>query len=167
MSTDWYTPAKYIEAARLVMGTIDLDPASCAFANQVVQAKQYFDAQTDGFVSLWYGCVWLNPPYGRTAGKNNQAVWTAKLVEEYDSGRVTQAITLCDARTDTRWFHALFARFSICFFKGRINFYTLPVATSNTHTHGSVFIYLGPNEQRFADVFGQFGRVIAPPKPPP
>ena len=42
MNNEWYTPHKYIEAAREVLGEIDLDPASCAFANQVVKAKQFF-----------------------------------------------------------------------------------------------------------------------------
>jgi hypothetical protein len=33
---DWRTPRKYLEAAHVVMGAIDLDPASSAEANEMV-----------------------------------------------------------------------------------------------------------------------------------
>ena len=39
ISPRWHTPAEYIEAAREVMGSIDLDPASCHIAQQAVKAR--------------------------------------------------------------------------------------------------------------------------------
>jgi hypothetical protein len=36
-----YMPAPMIELVRDVLGTIDLDPASCEEANKVVQATRY------------------------------------------------------------------------------------------------------------------------------
>jgi hypothetical protein len=45
-----YTPAEYIEAARKVLGGIDLDPATSPQAQRVVQATRYFTEKDDGLV---------------------------------------------------------------------------------------------------------------------
>lgn len=44
-SNEHYTPPQIVEAARATMGGIDLDPASCALANKVVEAKCYYLSQ--------------------------------------------------------------------------------------------------------------------------
>ena len=38
-NNEYYTPGQFIEAAREVMGEIDLDPASCALAQETVRAN--------------------------------------------------------------------------------------------------------------------------------
>lgn len=63
-SAEWFTPPEIIEAARVTMGGIDLDPASSVVANRTVGAAAYFDVAHNGFKRAWNGRVFLNPPGG-------------------------------------------------------------------------------------------------------
>lgn len=85
-NADWMTPAPFVEAARDVLGGIDLDPASDAEANRIVKARAYCTAKHDGLAQNWRGCVFLNPPGGLVS-----EFWI-KLLDERAAGRVTQAI---------------------------------------------------------------------------
>src|SRR5579859_6970510 len=77
-SNEWYTPAPYVNAARQVMGGIELDPASCAQANRTVQAARYYSQADNGLAQDWTcRSLWCNPPYGRTAHISNQEIWTS------------------------------------------------------------------------------------------
>lgn len=157
-TNEWFTPVKYIEAARATMGGIDLDPASCTAANWNVQARQYFTSQEDSLPMSWYGRVWLNPPYGKTDSKSNQAIWSAKLVSEHCAGRVVQAVLLVNAQTAEKWFQPLWA-FDICFTDHRIKFLSLGGKKSQP-THGNAFVYFGANRDEFYEYFHQFGHIV-------
>ena len=52
---EWYTPPAIIEAARNVMGSIDLDPASCYEANKIVKATEHYDIEDNGLTHRWEG----------------------------------------------------------------------------------------------------------------
>jgi phage N-6-adenine-methyltransferase len=152
---EWYTPTKYIEAAKAVLGTIDLDPASSAAANEVVGAAKYYTQEDDGLSQSWAGRVWMNPPYGRLAGK-----FVAKLIGEYQAGNVTEAIILLNANSnDAKWFQPLWNH-TLCFVKGRIDFNSNGREKKSSSTHASVIAYLGPNAEKFKDHFSQFGTVL-------
>jgi hypothetical protein len=156
-SMEWYTPACYVNAAREVMGSIDLDPASSALANTVVQATSYYDANSNGLDKPWSGRVWLNPPYCRTGHKSNQEIWTCRLIQQYEAGITTQAVLLVNASTDTGWFQRLW-EYPICFTNHRINFWSLHHQQGGP-THGSVFVYFGSSIDRFVTIFRRFGVV--------
>jgi len=157
-SNEWYTPPKYLDAVRLVMGGIDLDPASCAEANEVVQATHFYTIKQDGLSQEWWGRVFLNPPYGRSKGESNQKIWSARLIQQYETGNVTEAILLVNAVPGCKWFRPLW-NYPLCFVEGRIKFYDGKRTPKNS-THDSVFVYMGSRPLTFTEVFSQFG-VIA------
>ncbi len=153
---EWYTPAEYVEAARLVMGKIDLDPASSELANRTVQAERIFTLKDNGLEQEWSGKIWLNPPYAQPHIMN----FAMKLVEEFKAGRVTEAIVLTHNYTDTAWFHAISEHaISICFTRGRIGFLS-PEGARASPTQGQAFFYLGQNWADFDCVFRKFGLVM-------
>lgn len=151
---EWYTPARYIDAARDVMGDIDLDPASSDLANDVVQAAEYFTEDDDGLAQDWKGRVWLNPPYGKGTG-----LFATKLQGEYDAGRVTAAVLLINAYGfDSDWFQPFWDH-TLCFTDHRIVFYS-PHRESGGPANGNLFVYLGSEPERFGEVFGAFGFIV-------
>lgn len=153
---EWYTPAAYIEAAREVMGGIDLDPASSSAANRVVRAARFLSISDDGLTQEWRGKVWLNPPYTQPDIQR----FMQKLIDEFSAGRVGEAIALTHNYTDTAWFHLTSsAANGICFTRGRIAF-EAPDGRKAAPTQGQAFFYFGPNFAKFAEVFGRFGSIV-------
>lgn len=101
--------------------------------------------------------MFLNPPYGKTKGRSNQDIWSARLIAEYREGRVAEAVLLVNAATDTAWFQRLWG-YPLCFVRGRIPFWR-PEGPAESPTHASVFAYLGPAGERFRDRFAEVGVV--------
>ena len=73
---------------------------------------------------------------------------------------IHEAIALLNGHsTDTNWFQPLWD-YTLCFTDHRIKFVPHDETKKTSSTHGSVFVYLGKNELRFAEVFRQFGRIV-------
>ena len=158
-SNEWYTPPKYIDGIKQVLGEIDLDPASSEIANQTVQAKQIFTIKEDGLMQKWHGQVFLSPPYGFRENESNQKLWSKKLIDEWSRGEVSEAILLANAMTASKWFQPLWD-YTLCFTNHQIRFYRPDGSIGNQPTHASVFVYLGQNRERFTDVFSLFGCIV-------
>lgn len=144
-----YTPKEYIDAAREVLGTIDLDPASSELANQTVKATKIYTAQDDGLQQEWFGNIWLNPPYAKDL--------LPKFAEKFAASNFNQAIVLVHNATETRWFLNFIRKASaIVFPTGRVDCKT-PGENRNTPLQGSALIYVGNNAECFLEVFSKFG----------
>jgi len=173
-SNEWYTPARYVDAARKVMGGIDLDPASCDIANKVVKATKYYTQEENGLMQPWYGRVWLNPPYGlldapdygkRFHGggatpeeKSLQTMFIGRTLQEYKVGNVEQVMLLVTANTTVRWFQSLWD-YPMCTPFPKIGFIIPGSSQRQRQVFGNVFVYFGPNESAFLEHFSEFGRI--------
>jgi hypothetical protein len=153
-SDSWYTPPGYIDAALRVMGGIDLDPASCATANTVVGATRYYTKDDNGLEQPWAGRVWLNPPYSQPL----IAQFVDRLVDSYQRGEVGEAIALTNNATDTAWAQRLAATADAHCLLAGLRFWH-PGKASSSPRQGQTCWYLGPNPERFAEVFAAFGAV--------
>lgn len=170
-SPEWYTPSPYVEAARDVMGGIDLDPASHEEANRTVKAARFFGIEDDGLKQRWGGRVFLNPPGGLVAEfwrklmqeQMEQAIWIGYSLEQLQT---LQCIGASMTPLD----------FSICITAKRIAFVEneakkaariekLIAAGKNPNgksspSHSNYITYLGYRKTVFKDVFSKFGQVI-------
>lgn len=164
---EWYTPSFFTDLARQVMGNIDLDPASNFTANRWIKADAIYTKEDNGLRFPWFGRVWVNPPYCKTAGISNQEIWANKLIAEYEAGRVSEAILLVKAALGYGWFKSLFKSWPCCLTYDLISFISAdrPNEKPKPSKLGSAFFYFGPNFDRFEAVFEPIGKIIPGGKP--
>lgn len=152
---EWYTPEQYVEAARAVMGGIDLDPASSEAANAVVKAEKFYAMADNGLSKNWAGRTFMNPPYAQPLVQQ----FCEKLCAHVVAGQVTDAIVLVNNATETQWFQALLSVASaVCFPAGRIRFWQ-PNKQLGAPLQGQAMIYYGEKRGDFKHHFKQFGAI--------
>lgn len=178
-----YTPPAIIAAARATLGSIELDPASCAAANRFVQAQRYYTKQDDALRHTWQAAtVWMNHPFSRgeqpckrhcqkhicrTRGHHiteelpSNEAWIGKLIHHYHTGDIKQACCICFAATSETWFTPLFD-FWRCYLTPRTNYIDAHGNPARGAPKGSVVTYLGPNVERFIENFITLGNIEPP-----
>lgn len=152
---EWHTRPEFVEAARQVLGGIDLDPASNDVAQETVKATRYFTIEDDGLGQPWAGRVFMNPPFGRGKGKCKD--FCAKLVHEYEAGVVDAAVVVVNGYSaETKWFRP-FRDYPICF--GPRSAFYHPDKPGNPMAWPA-FVYLGPDPDAFVRVFSRLGHCV-------
>lgn len=132
-SVEHYGPGYIGDLAHVVMGGVDLDPASCEAANRLIRAQRYYASPEDGLVLPWSGRMYINPPGGKRIGpdgylQNQQALWFARAAMSWEDGEIDQALFMVFnlellrhvQRYDCR--HPLDSAFLTCWPKKRIDF---------------------------------------------
>ena len=117
---EWKTPIEWIEAARNLMGAIDLDPATNPQSQDLIQAGTAYTKNDNGLDRPWCmpdgtaARVWCNPPYSTALIQ----AFANKALDEYRAGNVSEALVLVNNCTDTGWFSALRSSFRSCSAEG-------------------------------------------------
>lgn len=175
-SPEWYTPWPIVERARVVMGSIDLDPASHDEAAPLIKAITYYTEKENGLTSPWWGNVFVNPPGGlvpqfwqRFIGmwlekQITQGFWVGYSLEQFQTLQSQCA----------KYPHPL--DYSVCIPKQRIPFVEnkakkqerikkllkkgkVPNEKSQP-SHGNYLVYVGENKSVFAQIFSEIGIVV-------
>lgn len=162
-SNEHYTPPDIVEACRGTLGAIDLDPCSCALAQEVVQASLWLGERAlfvpwsltlDGDAPHEPSRTFLNPPGGlinpatlepakpgTRGAKSSLAVYWCKLWNEWKAGNVEQACFVCfnlevlRTTQDPELGCEPCLEFPICYFKERPKYWnaSTPVALRGKH----------------------------------
>ncbi len=173
-SAEWYTPDAFVQSARVVMGGIDLDPASHPEANARLKIDRIYTESDNGLTKDWYGRVFLNPPGGlvadfwkklvfeyATRAHTDQAIWIGYSLEQFQTlQNIGEA--------------CLPQHYANCFPKRRIAFVeneakravriakldpTKVPSKNGSPSHANYITYLGPNIDAFVSEFRQYGIV--------
>lgn len=163
-TNEWYTPPEIVAMVREVLDDIELDPMSCPVANKTVGAQKFYTKEQDGLSQPWKAkSLFMNPAYGKGGGAGRAL---DKLDREYKAGNVKQAVALFHARIGEPWFDRIWD-YAVCFTVEGIAF--VPgdgrTGTGKART-GQAIIYLGPNREKFAEVFQKIGHVVFPADDP-
>lgn len=153
-SNEWYTPIEFINAARSVMGSIDIDPASNDTAQEQIQAGDYFTKERDGLAQEWGGNIWLNPPYG------DLLPWVEKLLAEFEAGRTQQAILLVNTANSPQWSRLLWhSMFTVCLLDRRVRFWRPDRAEAKGTAQDQMIWYVGYETDKFRREFEAYGAI--------
>ena len=176
----WYSPVDFVNAAREVLGPIDLDPASDAFGNDIIQAKRFITKEDDGATAQWVQAgegpvsIWMNPPGVIPRRKPNpflpenrplpKLFWN-RLLALREAGDLRHAIvavfSLEQLRMSQKW-SAPMLHFPLCLPVSRVKWNPPSGFRARNPTQSAAFVYVPGTENKteeFRAAFRRFGFV--------
>jgi hypothetical protein len=156
----WHTPQWVIGKSDIVLGGIDLDPASSEIANVRVGAKRFFTKRDAPLDQPWMGAVFVNPPSGDTGRLLPKAFWN-KLLAEIAAGNTTHALFLAYRlemvrTTQVKCAHSLL-EFPTCIFERRLVFVNKLGAPLDGNMSPSCITYVPGSKDKTALFVREFG----------
>ncbi len=163
---EWFTPPDLLATVRAALGgPIDLDPASCKEAQELVQARRFMTKADDGLQQPWEAeRLWLNPPFGTVGDKTSViSIWLEKLFAEVEAGRVSSALVLTRAGVETVWFEKWLWDCPVCFLRRRPKFVPGPMHNGTRPNTAISIAGVGAIDlDRFISGFRPWGQVVVP-----
>ena len=183
---EWITNRDLVDSAHLILGEIDLDPASSATANEYVGAKNFYTPKEDGLNETpWYGKVYLFPPsksyfwdkknarWKATRGlsptlTSGHALWWRTLKKKWLANEIDQAIFFTNFPDMIMYGQDMFDH-PVCILKVRptlIRHYYADNSIKKMNTACSLVVYLQPKEnieektEEFIQIYSEKGRVL-------
>jgi len=153
-----YTPLWYMDLVRKVLGTIQLDPASCYEANKLVQAKKIYTKADKGQFAPWdRERIFCNPPYSQPEATE----FADRAVVEYLVDTNKEIIFLQNSQTGSDWYQRLLATCSnLCHHNKRISFYGPQLSGKDSNRNDSTTFYFGRFPETFRAVFEEHGTIL-------
>lgn len=152
-NNEWYTPHEFVDSVKVVLGKIDLDPASNEKANTIIKAETFYTEDDDGLSMEWGGRIFMNPPYSSALIK--------AFCDKFVNSKIEEGIVLVNNATETGWFQSLLSKSdAICLVEGRIKYLDDTLSAANTPLQGQAFLYFGNHVTKFSKEFKSHGQVL-------
>lgn len=189
-TNEHYGPRWLLDGVHELMGGVDLDPFSCAKANEVVRATRYYsltERGEDGFRLPYAGRMYVNPPGGsvkhpmplpgnRKRDHSSAALAWAILAHRWSIGEVDQAVftifNLETLRYSLGYPVPQPLDFVVLIPYDRIDFLDAELKEQGSPGHPNMIVWLPPAEvwaradrsykapELFERVFGERGKVF-------
>lgn len=171
---DWISPPAYVEAAREVMGSIDLDPMSDIEAQAIVKATRYYNAVQNGLTQPWDGNVFINPAGGLVTEAWQKLMHSFEVKQFIWIGYSLEQLQTLQGAVSTKTFLRSPLDFPMCIPRRRIAFLEneakkaariakaklkgkVAKEIADSPSHANYVVYYGPHTVDFGRVFKQFG----------
>ena len=144
----WNTPKEIVDkVVEYFDGPVELDPCSNSAENPNVPCLRCFTEENDGLSFQWNAnSVFMNHPY------SDSKSWIPYARQQFDEGNVQELIMLIKLDISTKWYRSIADRPWIAINK-RLRFGDGKGAAP----FQSALFYLGPDPERFFDIFGFLG----------
>jgi hypothetical protein len=183
---EWISNRDLVDSAHLLMGGIDLDPASSVMANKYVNADNFYTITDDGLNEKeWFGKVYLFPPnrsyfwntkayrWKPTRGLSptlisGHALWWETLKRKWLTGEVDQAVYFSNCPDMFQYCQDIFDH-PVCILRTRpelVQHFLVDDKIKSRNTCMSFVVYLQPKTdtteatQNFIDIYGEKGRLL-------